>query len=117
MMGYGGRGGKHTMASHVAYELSTGSRVKQGLVIDHLCNNPPCVNPRHLRMVTQKENVLRSTKTIASINAAKTHCQAGHAFDAVDKEGGRFCRRCYNQRKRILYRKKNGLPGPGRARA
>lgn len=26
------------------------------LKIDHICHNPPCVNPEHLRLVTNKQN-------------------------------------------------------------
>ena len=34
------------------------------LVVDHLCNIRTCVNPDHLRVCTQKENVLRSNGEI-----------------------------------------------------
>lgn len=33
--------------------------IPDGLVLDHLCRNPPCVNPDHLEPVSQAENVRR----------------------------------------------------------
>lgn len=33
--------------------------VPKGMVADHLCNNPPCINPEHLEVVTVAENVRR----------------------------------------------------------
>jgi hypothetical protein len=31
--------------------------IPEGLYLDHICHNPPCVNPDHLRPVTQKQNM------------------------------------------------------------
>lgn len=42
--------------SHVfSYESERGPRTP-GLFIDHVCRNPACVNPSHLREVTNKQN-------------------------------------------------------------
>ena len=40
------------------YELLV-SKVPEGLVLDHLCRNPSCVNPDHLEPVTNQENLDR----------------------------------------------------------
>jgi hypothetical protein len=51
-------GGKYRalLAHRVAYELLVGE-IPEGLHIDHMCHNPGCVNPAHLRPVTNKENL------------------------------------------------------------
>jgi hypothetical protein len=63
-----------------AFVLWVGS-IPAGLQIDHLCRNHACVNPAHLRAVTQKVNILAGTGSPA-INAKKTHCKQGHEFTA-----------------------------------
>jgi hypothetical protein len=80
-----------------AYEDANGP-IPQGLVIDHLCRVRHCINPEHLEAVTQRENNLRGNSP-AAINARKTHCLRGHAFDEENTyvsptKGGRSCREC-----------------------
>lgn len=58
-----------------AYELLVGP-IPEGLTIDHLCRVRRCVNPDHLEVVTQRENVARVPP--------KTHCPHGHAFTAAN---------------------------------
>jgi len=38
------------------YRLFIGP-IPEGMVIDHICNNPACCNPDHLHCVTQNENI------------------------------------------------------------
>lgn len=45
-------------AHRVVYELHRGP-IPEGLHLDHLCRNPPCVNPDHLEPVTETENIRR----------------------------------------------------------
>ena len=48
--------GKQELAHRVAY-ISAWGEIPEGLVIDHRCWTPACVNPDHLRAVTQKQNM------------------------------------------------------------
>lgn len=74
----GGADGRILYAHRVAYELAVGE-IPKGLVIDHLCRVRHCVNPDHLEVVSQRQNILRGTAPVVE-NARKTHCKWGHEF-------------------------------------
>lgn len=88
--------GRLIYAHRLAYELLVGP-IPEGLTIDHLCRVRACVNPSHLEPVTIGENVLRSD-SFTAVNARKTHCLRGHAFDetntVVTSQGYRDCLTC-----------------------
>lgn len=48
--------GKNNIRAHrFSWELATGVPIGE-MLIDHRCHNPACVNPKHLRLVTNKQN-------------------------------------------------------------
>lgn len=91
-------------AHRLTYEDAKGA-VPDGLELDHLCFNPPCVNPDHLEAVTHYENMQR-------LKALKTHCPQGHEYSpentyyytySKERWTGRMCRACDRIRKKTKY--------------
>lgn len=91
--------GRRKAAAHrVAYEETYGP-IPEGMTVDHLCFNPACVNPAHLRLMTHVENVRNQR------SAYKTHCKNGHEFTPentyirprVRGGGVRQCRACNSE--------------------
>ena len=75
--------------------------ILEGLELDHLCRVRNCVNPKHLEIVTSKENVLRGVG-ITAVNARKKTCGIGHRLSGENLRMGkrkdgrvyRVCRIC-----------------------
>ena len=59
-----------TRATHiVAYELFTGTRVPDGMVLDHTCRNRACFNPGHLKDRPQRMRARRTAYAVTSLPA------------------------------------------------
>src|SRR3990167_7882610 len=89
--------GRTVYAHRYVYERLVGP-IPEGMVLDHLCDNRGCVRPEHLRVATQRENILRGTGTSAR-HARVTHCPRGHAYDLFNTyhrpgRPSRVCRTC-----------------------
>jgi HNH endonuclease len=54
-------GSKKLFAHRVVWERHKGP-IPEGLELDHLCRNPPCVNPDHLEPVTHAINMKRGNR-------------------------------------------------------
>ncbi len=84
------------------YEAAKGA-IPDGLVLDHICRTPECVNPDHLRAVTNTENVMEPrSQWTARRNRDKTECPKCQAPFTLRKDGnGRVCVPCNNEASRI----------------
>lgn len=55
------------VSAYVAEYIKAKGPIPQGLVLDHLCRNPRCVNPDHLEAVTYAVNNQRGSQAKLSI--------------------------------------------------
>lgn len=92
--GYGRIGtskSKVALAHRVSFERWR-NVIPPGMVIDHLCRNPSCINPDHLDVVTQKTNVRRGLVATVIV------CRNGHLLAADNvrylRRGDRVCKTC-----------------------
>lgn len=89
---------KDVFAYRITYEEFI-APLPEGLVPDHLCRRPACVNPWHLDPVPGRVNVARGIGPTAE-NGRKEVCQNGHLLteENVRVEGDRRrCRICVRE--------------------
>lgn len=96
--------GRTLYAHRVAWEEANGRPVPAGLVVRHSCDNPPCINPAHLDVGTQQDNVDDMMARTGSYMAKRTHCKHGHEYTPentrINSRGTRDCRTCERARVR-----------------
>ena len=88
-------------AHRFSYELVHGA-IPEGMQIDHLCRVRSCVNPKHLRVVTNRENLLEPrSQSLPRLCLNREACVNGHLYTVENTwmDGRtRRCRTCLNKR-------------------
>jgi len=72
--------------------------ITKSLLVRHACDNAACVNPKHLLLGTQKQNMEDMIARGRSRHEKQTHCLRGHEFTTENtywrSERRRTCRKC-----------------------
>ena len=104
-------GKKINGAHRVSYEIFKG-KIPEGLFVCHSCDVKRCVNPDHLWVGTQQDNMMDHLKKGLAKGASKTHCIRGHDLNnsanisqapSIKSRGLRRCLPCRREASRLKY--------------
>lgn len=75
------------MSAHRAAYIAWKGQIGPGMVVRHMCDNPPCINPEHLLVGTQKENrrdAVERDRTVFGSNHSQSKLTEGDARRIVE---------------------------------
>lgn len=89
--------GKTRVAHQVAWEIANNSPFPAGLKGCHSCDNPNCVNPKHVWPGTQSDNIKDCVSKGRHASKPREFCQRGHPMTPQNRRpttGGYRCGEC-----------------------
>ena len=106
-----GRHNMHAEYAHIiAWELHYRKPFPDGKIGRHSCNHPWCVNPRHVKPGTYRQNTMDMIRAGNHYQINKTHCKWGHLFSDENtyinrsrKRPFRVCRICLAMHQRSAH--------------
>jgi len=106
--------GKAVLAHRFSYQAFV-VPFNQHIQVMHKCDNPGCVNPKHLFLGSQKDNMQDCSKKgrIQRQSKRMKACSRGHAFTKANTKiyyrNGYKCRRCLTCRSVWEYKNRSRL--------
>lgn len=94
--------GRNRIAARVSYEIFKGE-IPRGFCVLHTCDNNKCVNPEHLYIGSQLDNIRDRVDRGRDGHANRTHCPQGHEYTEVNtyrfgpNKSYRACRACLRE--------------------
>ena len=93
-------------AHRAAWVYFHGEQIPEGMTVDHLCKSKRCVNPGHMRLITNFENARRTRGRDWKIG----ECANGHPNSELFWDGWQYrcrpCRLAERRRQQRRYREK-----------
>jgi len=93
--------------------LQIEGKIPDGYCVLHSCDNPSCVNPKHLSIGTNQDNVDDKMAKRRDKKNTVTHCKHGHEFTEENtrirkSDNSRQCKTCEQQRCKDYYWNRGG---------
>lgn len=88
-------GKRHMTTAHrAAWVAANGLQIPEGMTVDHTCHTRPCVNPAHLRLLSNIDNA-RDNGQVRTNPSTDRMWRCGHEI-ALSSTGRGYCRECNN---------------------
>lgn len=101
------RNGRTYLTHRLTWEWANGP-IPEGMNVCHKCDNPPCCNPDHLFLGTQRDNIRDCVVKGRHHHTEVTRCKHGHPLSGDNvafypgAPNSRRCRACNRERARVM---------------